>query len=118
MTKRHRPRRGSLAYSPRKRAKSEIPRIRSWPQQDEPQVQGFAGYKAGMTHVIIVDETTTSPPAGLEISVPVTVVETPLMHIAARLWFQLFFFFFKQKTAYEMLRSLVGSVFFSSDVGN
>ncbi|HEX7514404.1 MAG TPA: 50S ribosomal protein L3, partial [archaeon] len=83
MTKRHRPRRGSLAYSPRKRAKSEIPRIRSWPQQDEPQVQGFAGYKAGMTHVIIVDETPTSPTAGLEISVPVTVVETPPMKIAA-----------------------------------
>lgn len=83
MAKRHRPRRGSLAYSPRKRAKSELPRIRSWPQQDEPQMQGFAGYKAGMTHVIIVDNTPNSPTEGLEISVPVTVVETPAMKIAA-----------------------------------
>ena len=83
MTKRHRPRRGSLAYSPRKRAKSEIPRIRSWPQQDEPQIQGFAGYKVGMTHVIIVDDSPTSPTTGLEISMPVTVIETPPMKIAA-----------------------------------
>jgi large subunit ribosomal protein L3 len=83
MTKRHRPRRGSLAYSPRKRAKSEIPRIRSWPQQGEPEIQGFAGYKAGMTHVIIVDDTPNSPTEGLEISVPVTAVETPPMKIAA-----------------------------------
>jgi large subunit ribosomal protein L3 len=82
MAKRHRPRRGSLAYSPRKRAKSEMPRIRSWPQQDEPQIQGFAGYKAGMTHVIMVDDTPNSLTEGLEISVPVTVVETPPMKIA------------------------------------
>jgi len=83
MTKRHRPRRGSLAYSPRKRAKSEIPRIRSWPQRDEPQIQGFAGYKAGMTHVMMVDDVPNSPTEGLEISVPVSVVETPPMKIAA-----------------------------------
>ena len=70
MTKRHRPRRGSLAYSPRKRAKSEVPRIRAWPEQDEPRILGFAGYKAGMTHVILVDDSPNSPTEGLEISVP------------------------------------------------
>jgi len=83
MTKRHRPRRGSLAYSPRKRAKSEVPRIRSWPEQDEPRILGFAGYKAGMTHVILVDDSPNSPTEGLEISVPATVVETPAMKVAA-----------------------------------
>ena len=32
---------------------------------------------------------------------------------------QAIFFFFKQKTAYEMeLKSVAGSVFFSTDVGN
>jgi large subunit ribosomal protein L3 len=36
-----------------------------------------------MTHVIIVDDTPNSPTEGLEISVPVTAVETPLMKIAA-----------------------------------
>jgi large subunit ribosomal protein L3 len=83
MTKRHRPRRGSLAYSPRKRAKSEVPRIRSWPEQDEPRILGFAGYKAGMTHVVLVDDLPNSPTEGLEISVPATVVETPPMKVTA-----------------------------------
>jgi large subunit ribosomal protein L3 len=36
-----------------------------------------------MTHVIIVDDTPNSPTEGLEIGVPVTVVETPAMKIAA-----------------------------------
>jgi large subunit ribosomal protein L3 len=83
MAKRHRPRRGSLAYSPRKRAKREIPRVRSWPEQSEPRIQGFAGYKAGMTHAIIIDDKPNSPTEGMEISVPVTIVETPPMKIAA-----------------------------------
>ena len=83
MPKRHRPRRGSLAFSPRKRAKSEQPRVRSWPPQTEVRMQGFAGYKAGMTHVMMVDDMPNSPTRGLEISVPATVVETPAMKIAA-----------------------------------
>lgn len=84
MGKIHRPRRGSLAYSPRKRAKREIPRIRSWPEEDEtPKIQGFAGYKAGMTHITIVDDMPNSPTMGMEISVPVTVLETPPMKVAA-----------------------------------
>jgi large subunit ribosomal protein L3 len=52
----HRPRRGSIAYSPRVRARSEIPRVRSWPVQKQPKLLGFAGYKAGMTHVIMTDD--------------------------------------------------------------
>lgn len=53
----HRPKRGSLAFSPRKRAKSHIPRFRAWPEATgEPRLQGFAGYKVGMTHVIMVDD--------------------------------------------------------------
>lgn len=83
MAKRHRPRRGSLAYSPRKRAKREVPRIRSWPEQSEPRIQGFAGYKAGMTHTIIIDDRPNSPTEGMEISVPVTILETPPLKIAA-----------------------------------
>jgi large subunit ribosomal protein L3 len=83
MAKRHRPRRGSLAYSPRKRAKREVPRVRSWPEQSEPRIQGFAGYKAGMTHAIMIDDKPNSPTEGMEISVPVTIIETPPMKIAA-----------------------------------
>ncbi len=84
MAKGHRPRRGSLAYSPRKRAKSHIARFRSWPESNgEPKLQGFAGYKVGMTHVILIDDTKNSLTEGAEISVPVTVIETPAISVAA-----------------------------------
>jgi large subunit ribosomal protein L3 len=80
----HRPRRGSLAYSPRKRAKSEVPRIRSWNTDGEKAgIAGFAGYKAGMTHVMMIDDRPRSLTEGLEISVPVTVVEVPPMNVVA-----------------------------------
>ncbi|KGK99519.1 50S ribosomal protein L3 [Methanococcoides methylutens] len=84
MAKGHRPRRGSLAFSPRKRAQSHIPRFRSWPESSaEPKLQGFAGYKVGMTHVIMIDDTKNSLTEGTEISVPVTVIETPAIRVAA-----------------------------------
>lgn len=80
----HRPRRGSLAFSPRKRAISQIPTVRSWSQGNhEPKLGGFAGYKAGMTHVIMMDDKPHSLTEGMEISVPVTVLEIPAMRIAA-----------------------------------
>ena len=84
MPKINRPRRGSLAYSPRKRAKSPIPKYHSWPvYTGSPVLQGFAGYKVGMTHVIMVDDHKDSPTEGKEIMVPVTVIEIPAMKIAA-----------------------------------
>jgi len=80
----HHPRRGSKGYSPRKRARKEVPRIQSWPAgDDKPRIQGFAGYKAGMTHVFVLDYRPTSTTSGQEVVVPVTVVETPPMKIAA-----------------------------------
>ena len=79
----HRPRRGSIAYSPRVRARSEIPRVRAWPLSKETKLLGFAGYKAGMTHLIIRDEAPNSLTSGMEISVPVTVMEVPAMKVAA-----------------------------------
>ncbi len=84
MSKNHHPRRGSMAYSPRKRAPSQIPHIRHWPQGgDKPKIQGFMGYKAGMTHALIVDYRPTSTTSGREVVMPVSVVETPPMKIAA-----------------------------------
>ncbi|KUK68043.1 MAG: 50S ribosomal protein L3, partial [Methanocalculus sp. 52_23] len=80
----HRPRSGSLAFSPRKRAKSEVPKYKSWPEYTgSPVLQGFAGYKVGMTHVIMVDDHTSSPSEGKDIMIPVTVVEVPAMKVAA-----------------------------------
>ncbi|MBN1432245.1 MAG: 50S ribosomal protein L3 [Methanomicrobiaceae archaeon] len=79
-----RPRRGSLAYSPRKRAKSQVPKYHSWPSYEgEPTFQGYAGYKVGMTHVIMIDDHKNSPSEGKEISVPVTVIEIPQMKVIA-----------------------------------
>lgn len=82
MHHRSKPRRGSLAFTPRKRAKKQIPRIHSWVETDEVKPLGFAGYKAGMTHVIALDSRENSRTKGLEVSVPVTVLETPPMIVA------------------------------------
>ena len=57
----HAPKHGSLAYLPRKRASRHIGRIRNWPSVNELSLLGFAGYKAGMTHVVLVDNTPHSP---------------------------------------------------------
>ncbi|BBD71894.1 50S ribosomal protein L3 [Sulfodiicoccus acidiphilus] len=46
---------------------------------------GFVGYKAGMTHVFMIDDRPNSPNLGKEIFVPVTVIETPpLIPLAVR----------------------------------
>lgn len=44
---------------------------------------GFAGYKAGMTHVVMIDDRPRSLTEGMEISVPVTVLEVPPMNVVA-----------------------------------
>jgi large subunit ribosomal protein L3 len=73
-----------MGYGPRTRADDEVPRFRSWPDDDgSPALQGFAGYKAGMTHVVLVNDEANSPREGIEESVPVTVVETPPMRAVA-----------------------------------
>jgi len=84
MPQKHRPRKGSLGYGPRTRAVSETPRFGSWPDDDgQPTLQGFAGYKAGMSHVVMIDDEPDSTTEGMEQTVPVTVVETPPMRVVA-----------------------------------
>ena len=84
MPERHHPKRGSHGFSPRKRAKAETPHIKNWAADGEkPKVQGFFGYKAGMTHAFVVDYRPTSTTSGREILMPVTVVETPPIKVAA-----------------------------------
>ncbi|MCU4743538.1 50S ribosomal protein L3 [Halobacteria archaeon AArc-m2/3/4] len=78
------PRKGSLGFGPRKRATSEVPRFSSWPDDEgQPTLQGFAGYKAGMTHVVMIDDKANSSTEGMEQTVPVTIVETPPMRAVA-----------------------------------
>ena len=76
--KKHAPRHGSLAFLPRKRAKSIKGRIRHWSDQDnESFFMGFAGFKAGMTHIAYIEDQRNSPYYGKELMKPVTIIETP-----------------------------------------
>jgi large subunit ribosomal protein L3 len=83
--KTHAPRHGSLAYLPRKRAKSLLARIRYWPkiQAETPRLLGFMGYKAGMTHIFKIEDNKRSPDFGKEIIRPATVLDTPPMLVCA-----------------------------------
>lgn len=77
--KKHAPRRGSLAYLPRGRASKFVPRIKNWPKfvGDTAMLQGFVGYKAGMTHAVVTVDNVDSPFAGQETVIPVTVIDVP-----------------------------------------
>ena len=85
MGDRHRPKKGSMGFGPRKRANRPYGRVKSWPEtdSDEVRVQGFAGWKAGMTHVMMRDLNPGSPSAGAEVRKAVTVVEVPPMRVLA-----------------------------------
>ena len=84
MPKHNKPNRGSMAFSPRKRARSETPHISSWAavEGDDPKILGFAGYKVGMSHIMAVDYRKKSTTAGQEIRMPVTIVEIPPMKVS------------------------------------
>jgi large subunit ribosomal protein L3 len=64
-----------MAHRPRKRAKSQNARV-CWLDHAEKRVLGFAGYKAGMTHVSYVDDS-ESPTKGQEVMSAATVIEVP-----------------------------------------
>jgi len=76
--KKHAPRHGSLAFLPRKRAVAIKGRIRHW--LDYPgaiNFLGFAGFKAGMTHITYIEDQKTSPYFGKELMKPITIIEVP-----------------------------------------
>lgn len=77
------PRRGSLAYLPRARAKSLESRIRTWPSVngEKPVLLGFAGFKAANIHVITIDDREKTPNFGKPLLNSATVVSTPPIKI-------------------------------------
>jgi large subunit ribosomal protein L3 len=75
------PRRGSLAFWPRKRAKRIYPAISSYPESEKTKLLAFAGYKAGMTQIIIVDNKKGSPTFGQEVAIPTTVLDCPPLKV-------------------------------------
>jgi len=85
------PRHGSLQYWPHKRSKRQYPRVRSQTTVKDTKILGFAGYKAGMTHILFTDNSPNSLTKGTDISCPVTVIECPPLKVASVR-------FYKQKT--------------------
>ena len=73
------PRRGSMAYSPRGRAKSMEARIRGWPEisSDEPRLLAHAGFKAGCVQIVSIDDHEHTPNHGKQLVTLGTVIATP-----------------------------------------
>lgn len=81
MVKESKPRRGSLQFWPRVRARRIYPRIRNWPKIENTCFLGFAGYKVGMMHVIAIDNRKYSHTRGEKIFIPITVIESPPLDV-------------------------------------
>jgi len=75
----NKPRKGSMGFRPRKRAKSQNAGVNWQPVQDK-RVIGFAGYKVGMTHVAYTD-LSESPTKNQEIVSGATILEVPPMMV-------------------------------------
>ena len=77
------PRRGSLAYSPRGRAKSMEARIRNWPEvnSEQPKLLGYAGFKVGCIQIVSIDDREKTPNHGKQLVSLGTVVATPPISI-------------------------------------
>jgi large subunit ribosomal protein L3 len=76
--KRHAPRRGSLAFLPKKRASNIKGRVRNWLDcLEDINFLGFAGFKVGMSHITYIEDQKNSPYFGKELMKPVTIIEVP-----------------------------------------
>ena len=76
------PKRGSRSFSPRKRARSINGKVTFWPEADsDPRLLGFAGYKAGMTHVFVIEDRRRAPDFGVELKNAATVLDVPPMMV-------------------------------------
>lgn len=76
MPRKRKPRRGSLQYWPRKKARRIYPRQNFHIKGKEARPLGFAGWKAGMTHIVIVNNI-QSQTYGKSITKPVTILDAP-----------------------------------------
>ncbi|NIA04090.1 MAG: 50S ribosomal protein L3 [Nitrospiraceae bacterium] len=74
MAKTSKPRSGSMQYWPRKRASSEMPRIRSWAKLSEAKLLGIIAYKVGMKGVFVSKGKS-------KIFTPSTILECPPMRL-------------------------------------
>ncbi len=86
MVKKARPRAGSLAFYPRKKAKKETASFSSFPsievkEGEKSRPLNFLAYKAGMTHVLGRDAHEKSITAGHEVAIAATVLEAPPLKV-------------------------------------
>ncbi|RMF07217.1 50S ribosomal protein L3 [Candidatus Woesearchaeota archaeon] len=81
MPKKHSPRKGSMQFWPRKRAKKPYARVRSWAGIAEAAPLGFAGYKVGMTHILINKAKTGGKSQVQRVFVPVSILECPPLKV-------------------------------------
>lgn len=80
MVKKSRSRSGSLGLKPKVRAERMYPSIDSWEDRDETVPLGYAGYKVGMTRVLMIDDTEGATKSQ-EVARPVTVLEAPPLRV-------------------------------------
>lgn len=86
MVKKARPRAGSLAFYPRKRARKETASFSSFPilevkEGEQSKALNFLTYKAGMTHVLGKDIHEKGVTFGHEVSTAATVLEAPPLKV-------------------------------------
>ncbi|MBR9681921.1 MAG: 50S ribosomal protein L3 [Candidatus Altiarchaeota archaeon] len=82
MGQKSKPRAGTLQFSPRKRARKLIPRVRSWSSKED-GLLGFIGYKVGSFTAITEVTDKNSRLAGKEKSYHATLIEVPPMILRA-----------------------------------
>jgi large subunit ribosomal protein L3 len=77
------PRRGSVAFRPRARAKSLEARVRNWPNValEKTTLLGFAGFKAGEINILTVDDRERTPNFGKHFLNSSTLIVTPPIKI-------------------------------------
>lgn len=76
------PRHGSLGFAPRRRTRRHKGRVRSFPRDDASKkvhLTAFAGFKAGMTHILRDVNKPGSKHHKKEVVEAVTVIEVPPM---------------------------------------
>ncbi len=83
MGKKHKPRSGSIAFYPRKRAKRELATFTTFAKTEEKTAKpmNFVGFKVGMVQLAGKNEHPKSVTVGQEIVVPATILEVPPVKI-------------------------------------
>ncbi len=88
MPKHSRPRKGSLQYWPRRRAKRIYPRVGYVKPEKDAKPLAFAAWKAGMTHVHIIDNKKASKTFGKAVSKAATILDAPSLFVCGIRFYQ------------------------------